>query len=941
MVLQPDLLITMRNAMRELMVLGQFPSLERNIRRWETAIHDGTAPAQLRKEQSQELLDRQRARKEAGLLGGNLPMHAMKEEIIDLVRNNTYSILVAETGAGKSTQLPQFLLERSIADGVGAEHRIFCVQPRRIAASSLARRVSAERGEALGDTVGYKVRFDSQVMRSTGSITYCTTGILVQILQTNPNILDTVSYILLDEVHERQVDLDLLMLYLKRAVRLRKASGKHVPNIVVMSATLDIELFSSYFQNETNDGQCLPAPHLRVPGRSFPVQKYYLGECLQKFREVYSPEVLFSILEDANTKRYLDRYGLLSDKAKTLDRPGPETAADTGTKDEETIDTPEQTMLDEDFYVPTELIGLSIGYIVSKSNEGSILVFLPGLRYLIDVERFLHEKGPLLGVDFGDTQRFKIMQLHSSLPEGQEELFGELQPGCRRIILATTIAETSVTIPDVRYVVDSGKRHQNVYEPRSRLTRMVCRWVSQSSIHQRAGRAGRVQHGEYFGVFPESAYERLRITAQPEIKMVDLQRTALLVKKANTDSSVGSVLCQAIEPPAPIQIQHAVSNLQALRAMDEHENITVLGSILTHLPVDPCYGKLVLLGIVFRCLDPLLILASLGADLPLFHMVSTPEARKELRQIRLHWANHTDSDHISVLNAFRDMRKAYYESSDPVGYAISQRIHWGRFREAMHVARQLLGELALRGLVPKHNVRDDPTYRFGGADLNANAHNVPLIKALLLHTLYPNLAAPTLRPRSSFRTIVDDKIDIGAAGVNAIQPKCLLAYNLKMRPGVGAQVLLNTSHVSPLSVCLFGGRLQGSSNRLNMDGFHDFTVRQVGGSARDNSTATMVLVNFRKALDLVFPLPCTSLNPRHGHIYTSYTDKKKAINAAWNALTITTRNDMRNPSSLASLSRDYVFDTISRNVIHVLEQDQDPVFLRKHGAPRVWSTDHT
>lgn len=856
----------MRNAMRELMVLGQFPSLERNIRRWETIVQDEYAPADRRQEHSQELLDQQRAREEAGLLGGNLPIHAMKDEIIDLVRNNTYSILVAETGAGKSTQLPQFLLEKSIADGVGAEHRIFCVQPRRIAASSLARRVSAERGEALGETVGYKVRFDSQVMRSTGSITYCTTGILVQILQTNPNILDTVSYILLDEVHERQVDLDLLMLYLKRAVRLRKASGKHVPNIVVMSATLDVELFSSYFQNKTADGQYLPAPHLRVPGRSFPVQKYYLDECMQKFREVYSPGVLSLIFEDANTKSYLDRYGLLSGKPpKTLDKPGlepgpetqlAETPADAVTKEasEDTIDTPEQTMLDEDFYVPTELIGLSIGYIVSKSSEGSILVFLPGLRYLIDVERFLHEKGALLGIDFGDTQRFKILQLHSSLPEGQEELFGELQPGCRRIILATTIAETSVTIPDVRYVVDSGKRHQNVYEPRSRLTRMVCRWVSQSSIQQRAGRAGRVQHGEYFGVFPQSVYERLRITAQPEIKMVDLQRTSLLVKKANADSSVGSVLRQAIEPPAPVQIQHAVSNLQALRAMDEQENITVLGSILTHLPVDPCYGKLVLLGIVFRCLDPLLILASLGADLPLFHMVSTPEARKELRQIRLNWANHTDSDHISILNAFRDMRKAFYESSDPVGYAISQRIHWGRFREAMHVSRQLLGELSLRGLVPKHNIRDDPTYRFGGPDLNVNAHNVPLIKALLVHTLYPNLAAPTLRPRSSFRTIVDDKIDIGAAGVNAIQPKCLLAYNLKMRPGVGAQVLLNTSHVSPLSVCLFGGRLQGSANRLNMDGFHDFTVRQLGGSSQDNTTATMVLVNFRKALDMV-PVP--------------------------------------------------------------------------------------
>lgn len=289
-IIQPDLLVGMRGSIQDLMLVSQFPSLRRNNRRRDY-MFENEEPSRMR-ELSEELLRKQRVREEAGLLGGNLPMHAMKDEVLSMVQSNTYSILVAETGAGKSTQLPQFLLEKVIADGVGTECRIFCIQPRRIAAASLARRVSAERGEKLGETVGYKVRFDSQVMQNWGSITYCTTGIMLQLLQNNPTFLDSVSYILLDEVHERQIDLDLLMLYLKRAIRLRRARGERTPNIVVMSATLDVNLFTSYFENKTPDGQFLPAPSISVPGRSFPVQKHYLDDFLGRLTDIYSREVI-------------------------------------------------------------------------------------------------------------------------------------------------------------------------------------------------------------------------------------------------------------------------------------------------------------------------------------------------------------------------------------------------------------------------------------------------------------------------------------------------------------------------------------------------------------------------------------------------------------------------------------------------------------------------
>jgi len=206
-----------------------------------------------------------------------LPMTQYREKVLKHVSNNLYSVVIGATGSGKTTQVPQILLDDAITKGEGAKCNIVCTQPRRIAATSVARRVADERNEKLQNSVGYQVRFDPKLPQPGGSITYCTTGILLQQIQHNPDdIFDTVSHIVIDEVHERDILIDFLMVILKNTVKSRIKAGKSVPQIVLMSATIDSELFSKYFQRKTADGKILPCPSLSVPGRTFPVkEKYY------------------------------------------------------------------------------------------------------------------------------------------------------------------------------------------------------------------------------------------------------------------------------------------------------------------------------------------------------------------------------------------------------------------------------------------------------------------------------------------------------------------------------------------------------------------------------------------------------------------------------------------------------------------------------------------
>lgn len=236
----------------------------------------------------------------------DLPMAQYSARVRQTVQENVFCVIIGATGSGKTTQVPQILLDEAIENGTGASCNVVCTQPRRIAATSVARRVAGERAEQLQDTVGYHVRFDPKLPKPGGSILYCTTGVLLQQLQHSPDeVFDHVSHLVIDEVHERDIIIDFLLIMLKNTMAARAAQGKKLPRVVLMSATIDPEQFAAYFRDSLPSEKSSDCPTLTVPGRTFPVQEHYLDDFLGTITDKYGELKLGLLRTDKDTFRYL------------------------------------------------------------------------------------------------------------------------------------------------------------------------------------------------------------------------------------------------------------------------------------------------------------------------------------------------------------------------------------------------------------------------------------------------------------------------------------------------------------------------------------------------------------------------------------------------------------------------------------------------------------
>lgn len=780
-----------------------------------------------------------------------VPITKRKEEILNLVRANTYTIVVAATGTGKSTQLPQIFLNDSMMNGSRTACRVICVQPRRVAASSLARRVAHERMEKLGDSVGYHVRFNARLPNTRNNITYCTTGIVLQLLQHVPGYLDSISHIVLDEVHERDTDLDMLMLLLRSYVNERLAKGAHVPKIIMTSATIDVDLFASYFQNRLPGGSHAPAPHVSIPGRTFKVSRYFLHDVLDSLPRVHDSSTVDMLLKEASTQTYLKRFRPPSDGPA---RSEGEVAQRQPAEDSGELASPESfqpAYHDNDPLVPLGLICAAIFNVLRTSTNGAILVFLPGMRDILNVEAALCDFGVKLGFDFSAESKFSILKLHSSLPEGHAAPFESVQHGCRRIILATTIAETSVTIPDVKFVIDTGKSRQNRFYPETRSSELAYDWVSKSCVAQRAGRAGRTQSGEYFALFPKDKYESFRVTRAPEMSRCDLASLSLRVKYALPQTRIEDAFRLALEPPVDFRVSCSVETLKHMGALDQNEELTALGRHLLKLPVRPALGKLIYLGVLFRCLDPVLIIAALGDELSLFRMQHEDELRAETSRLRKEYAEASKSDHITTINTFRKLREVYHREgrAQAMEFAYSQHIRYSRFQDALRGGTQLLQILYDNRFIRRSESAGNDL-QFGGAALNENSKNISLVKALLLHANSLNIAAPI--PKASDKAYLTDGTREGlvASSVNAAKPpRALLVYDSKKPLTSTMYGFVNTTVVTPLAACLFGGPLEVQDNHVCVDTWLKMPIQNP--SLNEGDYSIKLLVEMRKALDMV------------------------------------------------------------------------------------------
>lgn len=805
-----------------------------------------------------------------------LPISGYRQSILDHINAVTFSIVVAETGSGKSTQLPQMILDNAIDQGNGADCRVLCVQPRRLAALFLAKRVAAERCETIGGSVGYAVGHDYAFPERGGSITYCTTGAMLNFMQGFSSGIGGYTHILLDEVHVRDMGIDLVMLLLKRYADLCRKRGKPAPKVVLMSATLDVERFSSYFRNEGPDGTSLPAPAISIPGRQYHVQKHYLSEVLASVRSSIQPGVLSSFLSEGATETFLkrqqevfpieDEIGLEAESDINCVSRGDlatETVGDESTGRSMAKMSPNESRpfsqanadVNPDFSIPYALIAATVFHVLQTTQTGAILVFLPGLQHILELRKTLSLLGSAVNLDMTDTNRFRILTLHSLVPEGQRELPHSVPEGCRRILLATDIAEASLTIPDVRYVIDSGRVNKLVYDNTRRASRMECDWISRSSALQRAGRAGRVENGHYYFIGDQRQFDSMSLTTTPAFLYSNLQDVCLATKTAVPHAPIAKVLQEALDPPDKISVHAAVNSLKWLKAIDEHENLTNLGRILARLPLSAPFGKLVLMGVIFRCLDPMLIIAANGNGAQIFRVGTTTEEKKKIMHARATFAGQSASDHIAGYNAFRALRALWLKEdrAEYQAFTASMSFRLDSHRTLFSSACRTLRTLARENLISSECVAPPNSDFLSGSEFNTNSQNFPLIKALLLHCLSPQIGAPRgPTSKNPYCTDIDENVFFSKWRLS-LRPKnlplALVTYSGKIKLGTEMK-LDDVSLVSPLVACLFGGDLKWEGGSFMLNDWLKIALNVRDGSVSNKDAATN-MIELQSALDKV------------------------------------------------------------------------------------------
>lgn len=490
----------------------------------------------------------------------DLPVSGRREEIAKALMENQVIIVSGETGSGKTTQLPKICLEL----GRGQKGMIGHTQPRRIAASSTAKRIAQELGTPLGETVGFKVRFTDTLSRGA-SVKLMTDGILLAETQTDP-LLKNYDTIIIDEAHERSLNIDFLLGYLKQLLP-RRPDLK----IIITSATIDAERFSRHFGTPEK-----PAPVIEVSGRLYQVEVRY--------RPVEREQVA------------------MPGAGSNADKPGQRTAAAREKRDlmDAVVDGVEE---------------------LCRIGSGDVLVFLPGEREIRDCAEALRKHHP---------PHVEILPLFARLSaEEQERVFKT--SNARRIVLATNVAETSLTVPGIRYVVDAGLARVKRYSYRNKVEQLQVEPIAQSAANQRAGRCGRVADGVCIRLYEEQDYLLRPKFTEPEILRSSLAAVILRMKSLHlTDVETFPF----IEPPLARAIADGYQLLQELGAVDEVNKLTPLGNKLAKLPLDPRVGRMILAALENACLTEVLIVASALSvqdprDRPMEHQQAADEAHKK------------------------------------------------------------------------------------------------------------------------------------------------------------------------------------------------------------------------------------------------------------------------------------------------------------------------
>ncbi|XP_028143428.1 ATP-dependent DNA/RNA helicase DHX36 isoform X2 [Diabrotica virgifera virgifera] len=852
----------------------------------------------------------------------SLPVYEHRNEIVETIKANKFVILSSETGSGKTTQVPQYILEDAFAKRTPC--KIICTQPRRISTVAVAERVAVERRESVGDTIGYHIKLE-QKYGAHSNLIYCTTGVFLRNLMGSSDALQNITHIIIDEIHERDKLSDFILICLKQHVH-------NFPNlrVVLMSATINCQKFVDYFTD---------VKVLSIPGRVFPIETHFLEEILASTNYM-SPKMLEADCNGKSKKKKpvntayekvekvdedvdemnecmdeeLDSYLTFSDNYDyTVDheeataqifmyfisegvsvnyqhsqtgRTALMLAAHLGDKtfisrlcnmgadlnlrcklgqtafdyacNEEIImllkyvqderegepvadpQTEGLRLLDlYDITTPEDVIDFNlivtvISSIHNSGIPGSILVFLPGYDDIMMCSDSIERSDALR------DNNYKIFYLHGSMNiKEQNDVFKEI--GRRKIILSTNIAETSITIVDVVYVIDVGKAKEKAFDAYNKVSSLHTKWISQACANQRKGRAGRTKPGRCFRLYSKQRYENMDVERVPEILRISLEEICLHAKvRAPDDMDIDGFLSLALDAPAANSIRVAVEHLQFLGALDKDEDLTVLGSYLAQLTLEPHLGKILIGGVITKCLDPILTLVATLSHKDPFQLPPQANLKTMAAGKRKELINGVLSDHLLYLELFRKFEEAT-ASGNASRFCQEYFLSQNAMSSIIKTKSQLMAQLKMLNFV---------TSSSAGSYRNTHSDCWPLVKGLICTGLYPNVAYPHGNKLQTRRATCPSISNFSACSHQEIRAWLVYDEMLKQKGGFS---LRGVTAVTPLTVGLFCGMdtIIESPTELEIDDWLNFSFPNAN------------VINLRKALDNIYQKVITEPSYRY------------------------------------------------------------------------------
>ncbi|KEF59295.1 uncharacterized protein A1O9_04139 [Exophiala aquamarina CBS 119918] len=702
------------------------------------------------------------------------------ERMINAIFHSDIVIILSSNGSGTPMQVPQTILDNALVNGSAMGTNIVCSHPNPSSVIPLASAVTSERSRKHGasvGSVGYDLYEKSELSRGWGCITYCSTATLLKrFLEDSERFLSSSSHIIIDEIHECHKDTEIALTLLRQSIRERKSAGLDFPKLVFLGASSEASRLVGYLRARGGGESALEVRELKFGGPTFSVHHHYLLDTLSECSSILShPGVSMALRGDYERK--IQKY--IQDEINFANPRAVESKSRRSNR-------PIFSHLDSGL---VGLVASTIAHIVSTKAPGDILAFLPRSSSIDEVTTLLGQMKSAK-IDFEDSSRFKIVKANSQ-PEG---LIPEIIPaGCVRIILTAGLPSPSLTLANITYVVDSGKAetpfvdHTTLKAHTDRadlatnlqytgLTRgLNSTWISQASMRERSALPSHVEGGHYYALYTPQRQAASPHFDRPAIQTSDLVQESLLLSSALVPYNPKDIFCQMLDPPRMEVIDNAFRQLLCLDAFTHEYKITSLGRVLAMFSLHPAVAKALILGAVFGCLEPIMILACVN---PSNVLLDPSESLGKQTQFR-DSLPYESSDAALDIKRFRRYHN-YYILKD---YDKLQQVErdWGvehsTFANILERGQDIFTTLRRIGVVPIWTAwtKDDSVFALIPHYVNFNRDNHALVRAICLNTIHPNIAMWGSRKQGQ----QDEWID-ASSHRNEVDPLSIIHYTTSL-----------------------------------------------------------------------------------------------------------------------------------------------------------------